>query len=871
MRARTLLASAAATSCLLLAQPADAQRLPAGVTPEHYTLWFAPDLEQATFRGRAAIDVRLDAPTTAVTLHAAEITFAAVEIAAGGRTQTAAVRLDATTETATLTVPQRMAAGPATIRLTYTGILNDKLRGFYLSQANGRRYAVSQMEATDARRAFPSFDEPAKKATFDISLMIDAADTAISNGRVLTDAPGPEAGKHTLTFARTPKMSTYLVALLVGDFVCRDGVAAQTPIRVCATPDKHPLTAFALKAAEHQVQFFNDYFGIPYPFGKLDIVGIPDFSAGAMENAGAITFRERLLLADEATASVDTLKQVASVVAHEIAHQWFGNLVTMKWWDDIWLNEGFATWATNKPLAAWKPEWRIDVKAAEETQFAMGLDALRSTRAIRTKVETPAEINEVFDPIAYEKTSGVLNMIEAYVGPEAFRTGVSDYLKRYSSGNAAGEDFWTEMTRATEKPVNRIMRSFVDQAGAPALSVQTRCVGGNTRVTVRQRRFEGAPAAAGAAKPAAWQPWTLPVCVTTGTGQPSCQLVTQATETFTATGCGAAFVNADARGYYFTEYEPEALPALATRTPPLTTAERISLLGDEWRMVRAGRHDIGAFLELAAAFAADATPEVSGEVATRLAYIHGAIADAGERDAYAAWLRRTFRPVLDAIGEAPREGDPDDVHVRRGALWQLLGLTAGDTALRARARTLAEGYLDDPASLPPSFVAPVLQVAAAGGDAALYDRYLAAAKAALATPEQYYRVFNALASFSDPALADRTIAFALSADVRSQDAPILIGQLLGGAARERTWTALSTQWSTVAGRLGDFQAMPYIVGALGGFCTAARADEIRAFFKAHPVPAAARSLTQALERIDSCIALDRRQSAPFAAWLAGQR
>ena len=853
-----------------IAVPAAAQRLPGGVTPEHYTLWFAPDLDTATFRGRAEIRVKLDAPATTVTLHAAEITFGEVTLEAAGGTQPATVRLDEKTETATLTVPQRMAAGPATIRITYTGILNDKLRGFYLSQANGRKYAVSQMEATDARRAFPSFDEPAKKATFDISLMIDAADTAISNGRPLADTPGPEPGKHTIRFATTPKMSTYLVALLVGDFVCREGVAATTPIRVCATPDKHQLTGFALKAAEHQVQFFNDYFGIPYPFGKLDIVGIPDFSAGAMENAGAITFRERLLLADEATASVDTLNAVAGVVAHEIAHQWFGNLVTMKWWDDIWLNEGFATWAANKPLAAWKPEWKMDVKAAEETQFAMSLDALRSTRAIRTKVETPAEINEVFDPIAYEKTSGVLNMIEAYVGPDAFRKGVSAYLRRYSSGNAAGEDFWMEMTRVTEKPVNRIMRSFVDQAGAPALSVRTRCVGGNTQVTVRQRRFEGAPAAGESTKAAAWQPWSLPVCVSTGSGQPTCQLVSAATETFTATGCGAAFVNADARGYYFTEYEPEAIPALATRTPPLTTAERISLLGDEWRIVRAGRHDIGTYLDAAAALAGDTTADVTAEIATRLTYVHGTIADAKERDAFAAWIRTTFRPALDAIGEAPKPGDSDEVLTRRGTLWQLLGLTAGDTALQTKARALAEAYLANPASLPPSFVAPVLQVAAAGGDAALYDRYLAAAKASLAAPEQYYRVFNALASFRDPALADRTIAYALSPDLRSQDTPTLIGQLLNSSASDKMWAALSSQWTALSDRLGSFQSLPYIVGSLGGFCTAERAAEIRTFFAAHPVPAAARGLAQSLERIDSCVALDKRQSAPFAAWLAAR-
>jgi aminopeptidase N len=858
--------AAAVVLLLACAAAAAAQRLPAGVTPEHYTLWFAPDLDQATFRGRAVIDVRLDAPASVVTLHAAEIAFGKVEIAVGGTTQTASVRLDEKTETATLTVPQGMAAGPATIRIDYTGILNDKLRGFYLSKANSRNYAVSQMEATDARRAFPSFDEPAKKATFDIALMVDAADTAISNGRQLSDTPGPEPGKHTLTFARTPKMSTYLVALLVGDFVCRDGAAATTPIRVCATPDKHQLTAFALKAAEHQVQFFNDYFGIPYPFGKLDIIGIPDFSAGAMENAGAITFRERLLLADEATASVDTLKAVAGVVAHEIAHQWFGNLVTMKWWDDIWLNEGFATWAANKPLAAWKPEWRMDINAAEETQIALGLDALRSTRAIRTKVETPAEINEVFDPIAYEKTSGVLNMIEAYVGPEAFRKGVSSYLTRYSSGNAAGEDFWTEMTRVTEKPVNRIMRSYVDQAGAPVLSVRTRCVGGNTQVTVRQRRFEGGPAAPGT-KAGAWQPWSLPVCVATGSGEPTCQLVSAATETFTATGCGAAFVNADARGYYFSEYEPAAVAALATRTPPLRSTERLSLLGDEWRTMRAGRHDIGTYLDLAAAFAGDPTPDVTAEIVSRLAFVHGTIADPKERDAFAAWLRATFRPALDAIGEAPRPGDSDDVLARRGKLWELLGLTAGDTALQDKARTLAEGYFADPSSLPPTFAVPALQVAAAGGDAALYDRYVAAAKASLNAPEQYYRLFNALASFRSPELAERTLAFALSPEVRSQDAPVLLGQLLNSSAQDKTWATLSSQWDTVVGRLGDFQAVPFVVSSLSGFCSAEKGADIRAFFAAHPVPAAARALQQALERIDACVALDQRQSGPFAAWL----
>jgi aminopeptidase N len=400
----------------LLGAPAAAQRLSGEAVPEHYTLWFGPDLDEGTFDGRATIDVVLSRPSRQITLHAAELAFGEVTIRAAGRTQIARVELDPAAETATLSVPDTMPEGRATIAIAYTGVLNDKLRGFYLSEANGRRYAITQMEPTDARRAFPGFDEPVYKATFDVSLTIDAGDSAIANGRQVSDTPGPRPGTHTLAFARTPRMSTYLVAMLVGDFVCRDGASDGTPIRVCSTPDKLPLTAYALEAAEFQLAFFNEYFGIDYAFGKLDIVAVPDFAAGAMENAGAITFRERLLLIDPATSSLNTRKRVAAIISHELAHQWFGNLVTMAWWDDIWLNEGFATWLANKPLAAWRPEWAVELDDAADTQAALGLDALGSTRAIRLQVETPAEINQVFDGIAYEKTAAVLRMLEHYVG-----------------------------------------------------------------------------------------------------------------------------------------------------------------------------------------------------------------------------------------------------------------------------------------------------------------------------------------------------------------------------------------------------------------------------------------------------------------------
>jgi len=849
---------------LTMAAPAAAQRLPGTVVPEHYTLAFEPDLAKETFRGREAIRVTLTEPATSVTLHAAEITFGEVTITSGGRTQVAKVTTDAKGETATFTVPERLGEGQATIQISYTGVLNDQLRGFYISKANGRKYAVSQLEATDARRAFPSFDEPIYKATFDISMTVPVGDTAISNGKVTSDSPGPQPGTHTLTFARTPRMSSYLVALLVGDFACREGASEGVPIRVCSTPDKRELTGFALEAATQQLKFYNDYFGIKYPFGKLDIIGVPDFSAGAMENIGAITFRERLLLIDPATASIGARKRVAGVISHEIAHQWFGDLVTMKWWDDIWLNEGFATWMANKPLAAWKPEWRVDLDDAADTQGALGIDAMKSTRAIRMKVETPEEINEVFDGIAYEKTAAVLRMIEKYVGQDAFRKGVASYLKKYSYSNAAGEDFWNEVARVTGKPVDRIMRSFVDQIGAPVLTVRSSCTQNRSELDVKVGRFIGTPGSSPAP-----QVWTLPVALKGADGQTRYELLDRPERTLKVDGCGATFANADSRGYYLTDYTADTVGQFAKNPARLTAAERISLLGDEWRMVRAGRHDIDLYLDLAAAMAGDDTPVISETIAERLESIGDDIADATERARYQAWIRAHFGPVLTGLGLPGPANDGDDRQYRRGILLHLVGVVGNDPAVQATARELALRYIAEPNSVPSTLAPKVLQVAAVGGDAALYQRYLDQMKTAGAQPERYYRYFNALSWFSDPALVKRTLELAVSPDVRSQDASTILGSLLVHPwSSDQAWEFTKERWPALLKTLNMFQAIPDLVGSFGAFCSVSRATDVKEFLAKNSVPAAARAAQQAIERIDSCVALDMRQSKPFAVWLA---
>ena len=853
---------------LLCAAPGAAQRLPTTVVPDHYTLWFAPDLSTATFRGRETIAVQMKAPSRTMTLNAAEITFMSVTVTSGSRTQRAQVTANAKAETATFTVPQTVGAGPATIQVEFTGILNDKLRGFYLSQAANRKYAITQMEATDARRAFPCFDEPAYKATFDISLMIDTGSVAISNGRQVSDTPGPASGKHTVTFATSPRMSTYLVAMLVGDFACRDGSSEGVPIRVCSTPEKRSQTAFALEATEAAVKFYNSYFGIKYPFGKLDIIGVPDFAAGAMENAAAITFREVDLLADPQRASLQSRKNIAYVVAHEIAHQWFGDLVTMKWWNDIWLNEGFATWMGNKASAAWHPEWHIELDEESDTQTAVALDALRTTRPIRTNAETPEEINELFDAIAYEKTAAVLRMVEAYVGADNFEKGVSSYLRKYSYSNATGEDFWNEVTRVTGKPVDRVMQSFVDQPGVPVLSIMTRCLNPGGEITATQDRFLGAPGA----RPEKPQTWVIPACFKSQGGQSQCQVIDRREQMSRVASCGTVFANAQGRGYYLSEYSPEAVSALARGAAALQPVERYSLVGDEWWMVRSGRHDINAMLDLTAALAADQTPQITSALASRMSFVATYLTTPADRDRFRTWIRERFGPPLTTIGLPGRATDNEDVQSRRASLLSLVGTTGNDASVQRQALDLAHKYIANPASVPTTIASTVLEVAAAAGDRALYDQYLAQLKKLENQPQDYYRYFYALASFRDPALVQRTLEFAMSTGVRSQDTGGLIATLIAQPGSSAAgWAFTKAHWPAIAKKLGVFQGIPEIVQALGGMCSAADANDVRQFFMKNPVPTSSRTLQQAIERIENCAAVKNRQSQPLARWLANPR
>jgi aminopeptidase N len=771
--------------------------------------------------------------------------------------------LDPLRDQATFTVPRAIDAGRATIAVKYKGILNDQLRGLYLSRANNRRYAVTQLEATDARRMFPSFDEPALKATFTLSVTIDTGDHAISNGAIASDTPGPAAGKHTVTFETTPRMSTYLLALAVGDFECSSGSADGIPIRICSTPDKKGQTGFALEAALEIMRYYNRYYAVKYPFKKLDVVAVPDFAAGAMENTAAIFYRETLLLAEPKGASVKVRKDIASVLAHEMAHQWFGDLVTMKWWDDIWLNEGFATWMASKPLRAWKPEWSMELDEVQANQKAMALDSLETTRPIRMKVSTPEEIGEVFDAIAYEKGAAVLRMVESWVGEEAFRKGVNAYIERFKYGNAAAEDFWGTLTTSTGKPVDQVMSGFVDQPGVPLVDAAITCTAGRGTATVGEERATGVPGSAPR------HTWNIPVCVKAPDGKTACDVAEASPATVPFDSCPAwVMANAGAHGYYRVVNPPSMLKGLATGIRSLAPAERMALLADEWALVYEGRHDIESFMDLAAGFKAERNASVVATLVTSLKAIGDHLVTPASRPRYNAWVTSLLSPALDQVGWTPGASDNDETRALRASLVSALGETAGDPAVIDQARSLVLQALARPGTIEPTLLNAVVRVAARHGDAALYGKYLERSQAAT-DPEEHYRYMNALAEFSDPALVRRTLDYIVGPDVRSQDAKLFIAALLGNPdAQKQAWPLLRERWALVQKKTGQFGGNTVVITALGTFCDTRTAAQVKQFFAIHKVPDAARTLQQSLERISECSTRAATQPARLTAWLS---
>jgi len=859
---RRLLAAAA---LLLAAFPLAAARLPVSVIPDHYAITITPDLAAEKFSGQETIDVDVKEPIDTITFHSVDLDLHDVVVASGSKLLNPTVTFDAPNEMASLKFSQTVPPGKASIRISFNGSLGAQLRGLYLSKMPARKYAVTQFESIDARRAFPCFDEPAMKATFDITLVVDNGDTAISNGAIASDTPaGP--GKHAIRFRNTLKMSTYLVAMLVGDFQCVTGGVDDIPIRVCSVPGMQNLSKFALSAAEAAVSFYDKYYAIKYPFGKLDLIGIPDFEAGAMENAGAITFRETALLLDDKTASVEAKRGVAGVIAHEIAHQWFGDLVTMKWWDDIWLNEGFATFMAPKPLIAWHPEWRNDLDQVNGTNGSLGIDSTRSTRPIRQKAETRNEINALFDGIAYGKTAAVLRMEENWVGEETFRDGIRAYLKKYSYGNAAAEDWWGTMTTATKQPFDVVMKSFVDQTGAPLLHATEACgEDGKRTVTITQERLLPRNA------PAAPQSWTIPICGHEA-GAPAaspCRLISKPADTYMTAACDRPiFLSRNGAGYFVTDYSSTMRSGLRAHVGEMPPAEQISLHGNEWLLVRAMREDVADYLALLRAMPRPAERPLVAAIGNDIEFLNSRLVDDTNRAAWQAYVRQVMRGYAPLTWEAPA-GETGEQRIMRAMTLGVLGVAGQDPEVIAGARRVAEQYMIDPSSVDAVIADRALGIAAINGDEAFFDKVLEHVKTA-PTPEVAQRYRDLIPGFRDPKLIARAVDYIYSDQVRSQDLPNMAGGLFfNPAAKQIAWNAAKAHWDVLNQKIPS--AIGAITGATATFCDAASKADVQSFFATHSPGGGERSLKRAMDAIDTCIAFKNAEQASFNAGVgAGQ-
>jgi len=844
--------------------PADSAsyRLPTTVLPHAYRLTLTPDLGAASFVGEVEIDVTVGAATDEVVLNAAELEITSAEVvAADGTHQTAAsVDLDPVEERAVLSFAQGLAAGPATLRLAFTGILNDKLRGFYRSTFTDDAgvehvIATTQMESTDARRAFPCFDEPAFKATFEITLVVDDHLAAYSNSPVVEETQEPD-GRRRVHFGPTMVMSTYLVAFVVGPLGHTDPVDVDgVPLRVVHPLGKGHLTGFALEVGAHALRFFTEYFGIPYPGDKVDMVAIPDFAAGAMENLGCITYRESALLVDPATAARVELERIADVVCHEMAHMWFGDLVTMKWWNGIWLNEAFATFMEVLAVDAFRPEWERWVSFGVEREAAMAVDGLHATRPVEFPVGRPEEAEGMFDVLTYQKGGSVLRMLEQFIGPDVFREGIHDYLVAHSYGNTETRDLWDALERSSGRPVARIMDTWINQGGYPLVTV-----GDDGTVAQQPFCYSGAP---GGAIGSRWQVPVLHRTLDSGADWNDATLMTAASQELG--GAGDLVVNAGGSGYYRVAYAADRVAHLAGRLGDLAPLERYNLVSDTWAATLAGHARVTDLLRLAAALAdgGEGDPSVWSVVVGAIGLFDRIVPEDG-RPTLATGVRTLLGPLADRLGWDPASSDDERTPSLRSAVLRTLGTIGADPGVRAEAAARFAARASAP--LHGDTASAVLDIVAAEGGVDEYEAYLASYRAAT-TPQEENRYLDALASFGDADLAARTFELAMT-EVRSQDAPFLIRlQLANRETGPATWERIVASWDEFPRKFPS-NTLPRMLDGIRALCSPPElAAEVTAFVAAHPLAAGGRTVDQILERLAMSVAFGRREGDGLAATL----
>jgi alanyl aminopeptidase len=852
------------------AGPIPMAMLPRIVVPQSYRLAFTIDPAQPRFTGHDEIDVKFAEPRRAIYLDGLDLHVqrAVVRLPSG---QTIAARFAQVHSSgiARLLFADTVPAGPATLIFDYDAPFGQSLSGLYKVSDGSDQYAFTQFESTDARRAFPSFDEPGFKTPFSVTVTAPAADKVIANTPVTTDNSAGNGMTKTV-FAPTKPLPTYLIALAVGPFDIVDGgdipanpnAHRTVPIhlRGITTKGKGDQIRYALTFTPKIILNLESYFGIAYPFQKLDLLAVPDFSAGAMENAGAVTFRERLLLLN-ANSPLDQQRATLSVQAHELTHQWFGDLVTPRWWDDIWLNESFANWMETKASAAVAPTWSFERERLDSAIRVMDVDELPSARQIHQPVNGPDDIENSFDGITYDKGSAVLAMFESYLGPDLFNRGIHAYLTKFAGGNATAYDFVGTIAQTTNHPeIIEAFNSFINQAGIPDLQTTLQCAPNAASVGIAQSM------SVPLGRTAPQRSWKVPMCLATATGARTCKLIDAGSTSVSLGAVCPAYVlpNAEGKGYYRYTMDETGWAALIKAAPTLSPADQLTLFANVDAAVHAGQASVSDLLAVISAVAPNAQWDLISAIQTSLHNLRQKILANEDLPAYQAFVRAHFAPRLAAIGYVQAPNESPAVTLARPQLAQLLVEEARDPATITALSNAANAYVTSATgtapAIAPDLLREALRAGMLSGDANFGDKLIVAFQASV---DEYFRssAIYGMAGSEDPAFLAKVLA--LTSQMRKGELRYVYQYMEAEpVARVQLWTWFKENYPAILKRVSPF-GMGRAPGILANACDAGSRSDLETFMrpKAPQLPGTQRTLALAEEQIDRCIAFKSARGA----------
>lgn len=823
-------------------------RLTKDVLPSRYDLRFELDLDTWASTGWERITLRTTRPTQEIVLHAVDLGITRATL--DGRIPLAGAQVEPEAQAVVLRFAGQIAPGEHTLEIEWTGSIRDSLRGLYRSVRGEERYAATQFEAADARRAFPCFDEPEFKAIFALELVHPTGNAAIANMPIVSQEPVDDRRTRT-RFRETPiRISSYLFAFTVGPYEATPEAVtpSKIPVRVWLPPGLASQALYARDAHVRSVEWLQEYTGIPYPFIKVDAIGIPDFEAGAMENPGAITYRTRLLAADDRNASIATLKGVFSTAAHELTHMWWGDLVTMRWWTDLWLNESFASFVGEKCTATLNPGWKYWRDFVADNTAAFNLDALASTHPISIEARNAEEASERFDAITYTKGAAVLRMIESYLGEDAFRAGVRIYLNRHREHNASADDFWHALDEASGQDVTAIMNAWIKEPGHPIVTVAARQANGGLELTLEQSRYYSDRHA-----PPSSQLWPVPLVLRYGTAggvREERYLLRERSATIRLDGATWVYPNAGGRGFYRWQLDESGERLLDGATTQLGAEERLSLVDDQWALTRTGRATLAQFLRRLDTLAGEDDRAVIAAISDALSWLSSYAVRPQTETAFARFVDAFYRPIFDTVGWRPRDGEDPDTREKRGRVIGMLGYHARAEDIRRGARDRALRHLDGVEPLHPDSAGVILGVAATEGDDALWDRYVQRMRAAQSTDAQEEARFRqALVSFEEPRVVERTADAIFSPLIRTQDRGLMTIPLLAGRrTRDAGWASIRAHWDTDIATAEPLLKQRFVT-AVSQLALPQYRDEVIAFLESKRTSDIAEVVKQSIERL----------------------